>query len=487
VKIVYRFLFSVVWMLIPLQTTKLFQVYSLPIFNPSYSKVGNDATLVIRSKSGLSTFRFLHAKYDSAFWSAKHLAKWIIRENGLSKNSSDFDIVHAAAQFNKTTEFSGGGTFILDSDKLHQALSYVDWQSMWCGDHQKRVANIVGRITEILGVNPIDFSLVAYDDHVLGRYFDRQNDKHVIYDADPNQGKVLFIPDGEGFYASEQEFQANPGLILSERTISVSNSTKWSLLSSSERYLEFFNSRSANYTIKPINVQSDIRELVYRVPEGAELRFSTSLHPKEYLIDTNSYHRVTANAITGYPGPEKIGQSNLRQWLAVKSGFSYEKLIARIRLGLPVIRYSQGQNKPISVASYMELILPAGTNYDTSNLQIPHYLRSISFKNKGTATINGINITDHEYFPMYINSPRKSRNEKVVVSPTLSFSGNIPIELGTVIATFWINYNYFTFWKETTTIIPESGSLDTRTFLTEEKEPELCNRYQLPSVKIIQH
>ena len=341
--------------------------------------MGNEANLVIRSTSGSSSFKFLHARYDSAFWSVEHLATWLIGKYGLNENSSDFDIVHAAVHFNKTAEFSGGGVFILDSEMLHGELSFTDWQSLWCGDHQKRVAAIANRVLEQLEREPLAFDLVAYDDHVIGRYFDHQYDKHVLFDADPNQGNLMLITDGKDFYASEKELRTDPDLILLKTSISIQNPTKWSLFPTKKRYYRFLKPKVSNYTIESIAASKDGRTLSYKIPQNAELRFSTAFHPHENLINTGLYSRAILNVIETFKTEKPENPNDLRKWLAIKSNRSYDRLRDDMDNGIPIIRYSQGQQEPISVAGYMELTLPAGAVYDSSNLQIPHYLRSVSF------------------------------------------------------------------------------------------------------------
>ena len=352
-------------------------------------------TLTLEATSDVS-FRFVHPEYADMFWNEEHMINGLITYFNLSANSSNFEIVDAIARFHKTHHLQvNDGMLQNNTHHSTNIMTYNDWYSKQCGEHADHVAALIRKVSAKLhGIHrSIRTRYVSMDGHQTMEYFDNDHGKSVFVDPDPGTD-VLYVTDGNSFWASVEEIKQNPKLILNSKTIATNQRTErlseldgksYKVKSKSLRREYYKFMITALEKVGYFNNQyfPEDRDMIFRLPKGATLKMVSKIDSSvQYVVIDKS----------------KIPKKMLRKYARSARSGDYETIVRAIKkmeanshLSIDEITQAVFNNRIITNDNqhgrlrrntdefgwYITVTLPFG-NYDTSSFNIPLYTRSIT-------------------------------------------------------------------------------------------------------------
>lgn len=257
-----------------------------------------------------SEFRFIHPVIGNATWHLDSLLNFIISEHKLDKQSLDFDIVFAAADFIKRKGIEshiGDIEWFLPSfnndlesqnefniSTIKHPLSFHSVPSKTCGEFNHQLHNLVSLIVKKIETPRIRIRGVALPGHETNEYWDKQLKKWVYLDVDPMS--EVFIPRKNGQLVSVKEL-VNDNSILEDTSsffhkVHFGQNDSLSMLYSTENTRRYLSSMEDIYfyPFKPINKIYYLNDIFYRLPPNQELiwdYFIKTLFLEGYMLSNN--------------------------------------------------------------------------------------------------------------------------------------------------------------------------------------------------------
>ncbi len=407
-----------------------------------------------------SEFRLLHPQFKKAFWNEEELIGEIIETFGLSNQSSQNEIIEAAAGFHKKLGIQRNHNVVQNTKHDPSlALSAIDFHSIQCGMYVRKAANITKLLTEHLRSDKIALREVSLKGHQAAEYWSDDLQKWIY--IDPDAGTTVFVPRSKGRPVSFEEVRMNPEILL-DTTGSTWHKDYETRNDSLSRkiYYDFLTSMLDSVVYWPVKSYfEDGRDIFYRLPINARMTFEVVIK-RLYLNASAISPSLNSKCIAA---AQQVNDKTVMQCLnelALESGLDAELLLSFMQNGKITLDDSLHFERGYYSDWYISIILPSG-DYRKKDFFIPNLLRSIEPSKSGIPfQVNGTTYSDSVFFQMYW--PRSPENPPSIDVETIQYGAtcSIPPSIDSVTFTFYFNHRLFEFWKRDWDIIVSQGNLE---------------------------
>lgn len=453
------------------------------LINTEVIETGNYGDSIVRKITALENgaeFRFIHPNVGNALWHIDSLILYIVNKNKLTRNSSDFEVVFAAADFIKrsgieshindiewflpTKNYDEQSQNILNINTLKHPLSFTSIPSKICGEFNHQLHNLVELITKKIAKTRIHVRGVSLIGHQTNEYWDRQFKKWVYVDADPQS--EVFIPRKMREPVSIEEI-INDKSILQDTTSffheklygQIDSLSIFHAISETQKYINSINDVNF-YTFKRLNINTYPNNIYYKLLPNQELFWDysiSSLFLEKFMFSNDCSKNLFLELKDFFENDTLI--ENLDSAMIINHALKITGQIARcykkdsIITSLTILRErltfsdSTHYGKNIYKEHTFTTTLPPG-KYTTNDIFIPNIIKDIKggpivFENKvklkdGFYWIEKEKNYDADVGDYFGKSTLHTLTQNFVLyeETTITFLGNYRIQLVPSIAVF---------------------------------------------------